>query len=129
MMRLTCLFAVLGLGSFVTTFAQDESPRVLMRAKLQHSKALLEGLATEDYEGLARHSDALRLLSLETDWNVIQTGQYGQLSEDFRRSAQLLNQSAKAKNLDGATLAYVSMTMKCIECHKYVRSVQGERVE
>ena len=28
---------------------------------------------------------------------------------------------AKAKNLDGATLAYVRLTMNCIECHKYVR--------
>ena len=28
---------------------------------------------------------------------------------------------AKAKNIDGATLAYVQLTVNCVNCHKYVR--------
>ena len=101
-----------------------EETETLMQAKLEHSKSLLEGLATGDFAQLEKSASALTLLSLETDWNVIQTGEYRRLSEDFRRSTKSLKEMATAKNLDGATLAYVGVTMKCVECHKYVRSVR-----
>jgi hypothetical protein len=31
---------------------------------------------------------------------------------------------AKKKNLDQATVAYNQLTTKCVQCHKYVRSVR-----
>lgn len=112
-------------GMLAVTFATEaDEIRALMQAKLEHSKGLLEGLATEDFDSLVKHSSSLTLLSQETDWNVIQTAEYQRLSEDFRRGTKSLTESAKAKNLDGATLAYVGVTMKCVECHKYVRSVR-----
>ncbi|MBC8353189.1 MAG: hypothetical protein H8E66_14425 [Planctomycetes bacterium] len=114
-------------GLVAITFAQDAGPdktKAIMHAKLEHSQALLEGLATEDFARLAKHASTLSLLSLETDWNVIQTAEYRRLSEDFRRNTTKLTDAAKDKNLDGATLAYVGVTLKCVECHKYVRSVQ-----
>jgi hypothetical protein len=116
-----------GLGLVAVAFAQDaggDKTKAIMQAKLEHSQALLRGLATEDFNDLERHSSALTVLSLETDWNVLQTAEYRRLSEDFRRSAKSLTKSAKDENLDGATLAYVGLTMKCVECHKYVRSVR-----
>ena len=114
-------------GLAAISFADDVSAdkaKALMLAKLKHSQTLLEGLATEDFKSLERSSSALTLLSLENDWNVIQTADYRRLSEDFRRSTKSLTESAQAKNLEGATLAYVGVTLKCIECHKYVKSVQ-----
>lgn len=104
--------------------AQSDATTALMQAKLDHSQALLEGLATEDFDSLKRHAHELNLLSLENDWNVIQTGEYRRLSEEFRRKATDLSSAAAKKNLDGATLAYVGLTMKCVECHKYVRTVK-----
>lgn len=115
------------LSTFAAAVAEDptkEKAKALMQVKLKHSKSLLESLATGDFQGLAKHSDALTVLSLETDWNVIQTAEYRRLSDDFRRSTRSVTESAKAENLDGATLAYVGLTVKCIECHKYVRGVQ-----
>ena len=44
-----------------------------MQMKLDKSKAILEALAMEDYKAIAKNSRALRLLSLESGWNVIQT--------------------------------------------------------
>ena len=130
-MKPTPLIAVaLACGILAVTFATQaraQDAKALMHAKLEHSKALLEGLATVDFVQLEKHSSALTLLSLETDWHVIQTGEYRRLSEDFRRSTNSLSEMAKAKNLDGATLAYVGVTMKCVECHKYVRSVRVGR--
>ena len=115
------------LAAMIVRSTCAEETETLMQAKLEHSKSLLEGLATGDFAQLEKSASALTLLSLETDWNVIQTGEYRRLSEDFRRSTKSLKEMAAAKNLDGATLAYVGLTMKCVECHKYVRSVRVGR--
>jgi hypothetical protein len=97
-----------------------------MRAKLVHSQKLLEALALEDFAQLAKHSQDLKLLSQESNWNVLQTEQYLLHSEDFRRRADALTQAAKKKNLDGASLAYVELTLNCVQCHKHLRDVRGQ---
>jgi cytochrome c556 len=73
---------------------------------------------------IAKNSQAMSLLSLETNWQVLQTAEYLDRSKEFRRTADALTQAAKKKNLDGAALAYVQLTMNCINCHKYVRDVR-----
>jgi hypothetical protein len=126
MKPLVIIGGVFVLGLIAVAFSQDagdDKNKAIMQAKLEHSQALLAGLATEDFKGLARHSSALTVLSLETDWNVLQTAEYRRLSNEFRRGTKKLKEAADEKNLDGATLAYVGLTMKCVECHKYVRSV------
>jgi hypothetical protein len=95
-----------------------------MRIKLGYSQKLLEGIATEDYASIVTNAQKLSLMTLETNWNVLMTPDYLQHSMDFRRSADAIRDAAKAKNLDGATLAYVDMTMKCVNCHKHVRKVR-----
>lgn len=103
---------------------KDDDVKTFMQAKLEHSKNVLSGLATEDFDMIAKDSQQLTLLSLDADWQVLQTPEYAQLSLDFRRLSQSLTDSAKKKNLDGATIAYVGLTFKCVECHKYIRSVE-----
>ena len=44
-----------------------------MQLKLEYSKQVLEGLAMEDYEKIAKNSQSLGLLSLESGWKIIQT--------------------------------------------------------
>ena len=100
-----------------------------MRAKLVHSQKLLEALALEDFEQMIKHSQDLKLLSQESIWNVLQTEQYVQHSTDFRRRTDALTAAAKKKNLDGAALAYVELTLNCVQCHKYVRDTRMGKVE
>lgn len=95
-----------------------------MRAKLTHSQRVLEGLATENYELIAKHAQELSLLSQAATWQVLQTAEYRDRSTEFRRSADALSEAARKKNLEGAALAYVDVTMKCVNCHKYVRHVR-----
>jgi cytochrome c556 len=45
-------------------------------------------------------------------------------SNEFRRAAEKIIDKAKAKNIDGVTLAYFEMTMSCVRCHEYVREVR-----
>ena len=49
-------------------------------------------------------------------------------TNNFRRALETLTQKAKAKNLDGATLAYVDMTVTCVRCHQYCRDVRDTRL-
>src|SRR5271169_5958998 len=95
--------------------------RTFMDAKLEDSKQVLEGLTTENFELIVKNSQAMGLLSEDALWQVLQTPEYSQHSADFRRITDRLTESARKKNLDGAALAYLELTMSCIECHKYVR--------
>jgi hypothetical protein len=112
------------------SYAQTGSPpeadkvAVFMRAKLAHADHVLEGLAIEDYEMIERAAQELSLASLDSNWQVLQTEDYVRQSAEFRRSCDALKKAAQAKNLDGATLAWVEVTLKCVQCHKYVRDAE-----
>ncbi len=92
-----------------------------MRAKLIHSQDVLEGLAIEDFDLIDKGAQQLSLASDDASWQVLQTEDYARQSAEFRRSCDSLRKAAKAHNLDGAALAWMEVTMKCIQCHKYVR--------
>jgi len=104
---------------------QPNQVREFMRSKLAHSEQVLGGLVTEDYELIAQHAQHLSLLSQQATWQVLQTPEYLDHSTEFRRAANRLTSAARKKNLDGAALAYVDVTMSCINCHKYVRDTQN----
>ena len=93
----------------------------LMRMKLEKSKDILEGLALEDFDKIAKNARSLKLLSMESGWNVIQTEEYATQSRDFRRTCDLIAEAAAAKDVGRAALGYVAMTVRCVECHAYMR--------
>lgn len=109
--------------------AQEKDLSELMKQKLEHSQKLLEGLVRRDFDKIAKNADALILLSNRAEWMVVKTARYELYSNTFRRSAEDLIQNARAKNLDGAALAYVDLTLACVKCHKYVREVRDARLD
>lgn len=120
----TLMTLVLTIGVAVAQEADRQPPEKVskfMRAKLVYSQKLLEALALEDFPAMAKNAQDLKLLSQESIWNVLQTEQYILHSDDFRRRTDALIEAAKKKNLDGASLAYVELTLNCVQCHKYVR--------
>lgn len=98
-----------------------------MQLKLEHAKGILAGLATEDFEQIAKESQALTALSLQSSWNTQTTVEYLNHSSDFRRALNVITKAAHEENVDRATLAYVNMTVQCIECHRYLRHGQAEK--
>lgn len=124
------VLAGMGLSSALrapaTAEEQPEPNKVapFMKAKLDHANRLLEGIALGDFDLIGKHADKLSLLSLESNWKVLQTADYVQHSIAFRGSLDALTKAAKDKNLDSAALAYVDMTMRCVACHKHVRDVR-----
>lgn len=126
----SALAAVMAVSvAWLGAIAADQSPvpdqvAGFMRAKLGHSQNVLEGLSIADYDLIERGAQELSLASLDSNWQVLQTEDYVRQSAEFRRSCELLRDAAKAKNLDGATLAWMDVTLKCVQCHKYVRDVK-----
>jgi len=95
-----------------------------MRLKLSHSQNVLEGVALEDFEQIAKHAQSMALLSEDEKWMIFQTPEYRQYSAEFQQICRSLQRAAEKKNLDGAALAYVQLTMSCVNCHKYTRGVR-----
>lgn len=117
--------AVVVVLSLYGYFPQEQEVEIdrskFMKAKVEHSKSIVEGLATENYESIAIHSQALMTLSNDSMWNAFQTPEYVSMSGEFRAAAERLREAAHGKNVDGATLAYFEVTLSCVRCHKYVR--------
>ena len=123
--RLFLVFlALLVAASASMTLAQSKRNRAakeFMRDKLELSQRVLEGLALEDYDLISAKATKLGAMSREADWRVYENPDYDQQSIIFRRQVNALVKAARDKDLDAATLAYVRMTMSCVDCHKLVR--------
>lgn len=124
---LTCIVLAIASVWAAIGLSQQTRPNAVkefMRAKLDHSQKVLEGLAVEDFDMIAKNSQAMSLLSQASNWQVLETPEYLRQSKDFQHTAEAVRDAAKKKNLDGAALAYVELTMKCVNCHKYVRGMR-----
>ena len=95
-----------------------------MRAKLSHAQSVLEGLVTEDYDKIKLGGQRLVIMSKAAEWSQVQGPVYAQHSTEFRRAAQHLVKAAEDKNIDGASLAYVNLTLNCVNCHNYIRDAK-----
>ena len=119
---LLVLAATMAAGLIASGEGQERSPlQTYMRQKLEHAKNALEGLAVEDFALIAKNATAMRELSEDARWRVSPNVNYLRLSAEFQDLAGELAAKAKERNLDGATLAYVKLTMNCVKCHKLVR--------
>ena len=116
-------------ATFLAARAQEQRPRSRaesMRMKLEYSKKVLEGLTLEDYETIAKNAKALKKLSQDARWEqptIPDPSDYDVFTGEFQRLTDELEKKAREKNIDGATLAYLRLTMNCVNCHKYVRQL------
>lgn len=103
--------------------------RAFMRLKLSHAQDVLEGLATEDFRRIARGAQKLRSLAADASWSVYETEEYSLYSREFVDATRQMSTAARDKNIDGAALAYVQLTLTCVQCHKHVRDVRTAQVQ
>jgi cytochrome c556 len=112
------------LSALILAPAEDRKTRAtkeFMRDKLELSQKVLEGLALEDFNLIAAKSQKLSAMSQAAGWQVFDNPDYAQQSVDFRKNVDALTRAAERKNIDAATLAYMRVTMSCVDCHKLVR--------
>jgi len=101
-----------------------------MRKKLEASNQILEGLTVEDAELIIKGATLLLELSSAERFQVQHDVMYRQFSGEFQRTAKGLLEAAEKKNFDAAALKWMDTTMKCLECHKFVRGtrIAGSRL-
>jgi len=97
--------------------------KAFMRKKLEASQSVLEGLVVEDFDMIALGARQLKTMSAAAEFMVVDDPLYAEDAVDFRADVDKLLKAAREKRLDGSTLAYLNMTMSCVECHKDVRTI------
>lgn len=95
-----------------------------MRRKLDLSREAIQGIVTEDFPLIKKSAEGLEKMSRQAEWEVFHLDEYNHFSAEFRRIARSMGKQAEEKNIDGAAMAYVQLTMSCVECHKFTRGVR-----
>ena len=104
---------------------KDEPERILskfMRQKLQASNLILEGLCTEDLQMVSDGSKTLMKMSGEERWRVSNDVMYRRYSTEFVHAVEELQKEADDNDMNGTSMAWVNVTMKCLKCHEWVRN-------
>lgn len=100
----------------------DPALRKFMRQKLRASNQILEGLCTEDLQMVSEGSDILMKMSGEERWRVSNDIMYRRYSTEFINAVEELQKEADDDDMNGTSLAWVNVTMKCLKCHEWVRN-------
>jgi cytochrome c556 len=105
---------------------EEKKPSYWMEKKLEYSEKILAGLASGDFEAIAKTARSMSALSQMEKWVRSGLPEYRAQLHIFQNANQQLVRTADNENLDGAALAYVQMTLSCVNCHKVVRDSARE---
>lgn len=115
------IVATLFAGTRSTYTQKEAAVKEAMRQKVAYSQQVLVGITLENYGLIANNAKKLVELGNKTNWYSRQVPEYELFLNEFRRRAQEVMEAGQQKNLDAASLAYVQMTLSCVNCHKFVR--------
>lgn len=121
-LRIVSVFITGWLCAVVAAPASGQTPalKTLMREKLSHSQQLLGAMVTSNWVQLEAHAVALRKLTGQSAWMVLQSPEYARQTVMFTRALEDLVEAARRKDLDATPVAYTAMTMSCVQCHRQV---------
>jgi hypothetical protein len=105
----------------------EDSGSFWMQKKLEYSENILAGLAKEDFDQIAKNARSMGALNQMEKWVRGGTPQYRAQLGIFQNANQQIIRMAQEEKLDGAALAYVQLTLSCVNCHKVVRDSSGEK--
>ena len=108
------------LAASIVSAGQAPPLNRVMREKLSHSQAILAAVVTSDWTALDRESRALAIVVKDPSWSVLTAPEYLRQSDVFQRALQRLIEASAKRDLDAAAAAEVSLTLSCVECHKYL---------
>ena len=107
-------------GSGDTVSPQTVRLNQVMRNKLEHSQRIFEAVVTSNWSVLDKESRALGALTRDPAWSVLQFPEYGRYSAAFLQSTGELADAAKLRDLEAASLGFMSLSSSCISCHRYM---------
>jgi hypothetical protein len=96
-----------------------------MKEKRVRAHAVLDALTAGDTDALRRNAEVLSAIAdMRVFASAYKTDEYRFQAQVFKHAADDLMAAAKAKNVDGAALAYADMTRTCVKCHTHFRGVK-----
>jgi hypothetical protein len=119
-MRTLVIATVLTAVAVAQAQAQTTALNRVMRQKLADAQGVMAAVVTSNWLELDRRSKALAKATEDPAWLVLRTPEYAKQSEAFLRAVNDLVDTAARRDSDGAPLAYVTLTMRCVQCHRYV---------
>ncbi|MEX0977295.1 MAG: hypothetical protein WDZ48_00490 [Pirellulales bacterium] len=105
----------------------DDKGSFWMQKKLEYSEKILAGLATQDFDQIAKSARSMSALTQMEKWVRGSTPQYRAQLGIFQNANQQIIRMADEEKLDGAALAYVQLTLSCVNCHKVIRDSAAEK--
>ena len=101
---------------------KEEGKSVWMRKKMEYSQAILKGMATGDFETIQLNASRMRLLNKVEGFVRKRNPNYRWHVRVFEKTSTQIANQAKAKNLDGVTIAFNQLTVNCVNCHQSIRT-------
>jgi hypothetical protein len=92
----------------------------VMRTKLDHSQRILEAVVTSDWQLLDRESREMSLVARDPAWNALTLPEYVRHSEAFLRATDDLIAASRLRDVESASLGFISLTTSCVNCHRYL---------
>ena len=105
----------------------DDDAGVQMRAKLNRSKQILEGIVRRDFDAVSRAAGELKRIGDATDWPLEGDATFDRYQTEFAIQCEELDQLAKDANPQGVQFTFLVMTATCIRCHDHVRDALGPK--
>jgi hypothetical protein len=118
--RLGMAILVIAVTAGPSPSAQPARMKQVMRAKLDHSQRILEAVVTSDWPLLDRESRAMASIVRDPAWSSLAMPEYGRHSEAFLRATDDLMEAARLRDLERASLGFISLTTSCVNCHRYL---------
>jgi len=101
---------------------EEQEGSFWMKKKLEFSQHILTGLATSDFDQIAKSATSMNNLSQIEKWTRRTNAEaYRTQLRVFRFANEELVRQANKKNIDGAALAFSQLTLSCVNCHKVMR--------
>jgi len=101
--------------------SKQQEPSVFMKQKLSASQNILAGLTKADFDAIKKNAESMLVVGYLEKWVRADTPGYQKMMNDFEYANKSLVLASREKNLDGATVAYIQLTISCVHCHKLVR--------
>jgi len=92
-----------------------------MANKLKSTHDVVTALSVEDFALLADSAQRLKQIGQNVLFKVSPNLTYVKYSAEFATLADELARRAQEKDINGATLSYIRLTINCVECHKFCR--------
>ena len=127
MRRSRTLIPIVALLSLAASPGQGPEMKAVMHEKLDHAHHILEAVVTSDWVGLETHTRELERLTNDPRWQILKYPEYARHSAAFVRAVQDLHTAAAQRDLDKTPKAYVTMTLQCVECHRYLARARVAR--